>query len=260
MTAVNLEPKPSRDKLLESGGEFTISELIDFSLGEEVSPGARRVLYVDDIVPVRLIPLELSLAAEEFFFKDADIKSTLQILRFAYCFYRSCVNRRMEVPLAQVEGGWEWLQPANFPWTDFDAVKLMAFAIEGGREVDTPLAITYQGSTEDKFNFLTGKVTRTEVSDLRSRPNDVVKFKVRKLGDIRMVNQMAWQQFSNKVFANGLLYAIEDIEKGVADTNKLKDLISFLFKDLRESVRMPVLRYAKFGETPSGENLLINSF
>ena len=71
---------------------------------------------------------------------------------------------------------------------------------------------------------------------------------------------MAWQQFSNRVFANGMARAIDEIKKGQADENEVLEFINFLFDDLRKPINLPGVKYARAGEIPTSRNLMITRF
>lgn len=209
----------SRDELLETGGSFTVKELREFALGKEVIPGGRESLYISDEVPVRLIPSNLSITAEELY-RDGDIKSPIELLRSGYNLYRGCVNRGFEVPLALNNDAYEWPEPSLFPWNDVEGVSLAAFALSHGE------------------------------------PGKVLSFKIKRLGDVRMMNLVDWQNLSNRVFARGLSDAVQNLRTCVENSLDVAGFLEYIFCDLRGSVKLPVLRYARANETPSCGNML----
>ena len=254
----------SREELLESGGEFIVEELIDVGLSGKRGDKERSLLFVNDYVPVRLLPLKLSLAVEERWRLPGSDKTALRILKSAYYIYRGCVNQSMEAPMCLNNGVWEWPEPVSCHWDDLEALLFIGMFMGAERKAESAYVVTVgDGDLVRSQDILTGEVKEQKVAQLVARPNVFVKYHIPKLADVRVVNSMAWQLFSNKVFANGLARAIEDMEAGTANEGNLKSFFSFLFNDLREPIKMPVVRYASSREQSVKEdcgNLFILGF
>lgn len=254
----------SREELLESGGEFSVEELIDVGLDGKKGDKERRLLFVNDYVLVRLLPLKLLDAVEEHHRSSGLDKIALRVLRAAYFVYRGCVNQSMEAPVYLQNGAWEWPEPVNYHWNDLEELLFMGMLMGAEKRVESARVVTTEeGDVVRSQDLITGVVTSLKVAAIVARPQELVKYQIPRLADVRFVNSMAWKLHSNRVFANGLARAIEDLDAGVADQGGIDDFFSFLFKDLREPTRMPVVRYAKQGEktvgVPSG-NLFILQF
>lgn len=245
------ERVPSRDELLESGGDFTVEELRNFGLGpEEVCGGniARPLLYINDRIPLRLIPNRLVSTLTVASQMEFDPKFILETLHSAFVIYRECVNRDFEAPVVLEENAWQWPDPVLCGWDDLDGINYLGLAMGSMADVNTTTISVVEADKRISKDILTGKITEERLSNLRLNPDKILKFKVRKLSDLRMVNSQSWQQLTLRSYALGVMRAIDSVKQNGVD----KDIENFARYLLREALgfvtNVPAVRYAKDGE------------
>lgn len=82
-----------------------------------------------DHQPLRYAPLEVISTAKSYLEKTGDLVQTAAYIVSAYEFFRGCVcwgESRLGVPLTFKHDAFEWLEPANFDWSDFDLISFYA--------------------------------------------------------------------------------------------------------------------------------------
>ena len=87
--------------------------------------------------PIRYAPAEVISTARSHLGQTGDFAKTASYVMDAYEFFRGCVcwgEARIGVPLILVDGVFEWLEPANFDWSDFDLINFYAEAAGTGFE------------------------------------------------------------------------------------------------------------------------------
>lgn len=253
-----------RNEILQTGGKFTVRELREFGLGPEtkdkVGNTGRELLYINDIVPVRLVPRSLLQRATILWTENHDIKQTIESLYTSFYIFRECVNTELEVPLIKKEDNiWEWPEPEGFSWGDEQTktYALLFGAYEKRNEVE--LSVT-EGNTVHTLLPQSGIVSSTEVADLIAHPDEHIRFSIPSLNDVRMINQQAWQQHALQTWAGygKLGTAFDEILERTLDTGWADNYFMSMVIDLDLSpITMPVVRYASKKEQGSMNNLYI---
>lgn len=258
---------PSRNELLKLGGNFTVSELREFGLGQEkedyVSNVGRELLYINDVVPVRLIPNSLLSLAENLLEETADIGQVIEPIWTSFYVFRVCVNKELEVPLVKKEDGvWEWPEPTDFAWGDENTKTLALMFGAYGRQNEASVSVV-EGNTIHKLSVSSGTVSEKKVSDLVAHPEKHIKYKIPVLNDVRMINQQAWQIHALRNWAgrNHLASAFSNLINQSLDRKKAEGYFLSMIDVLsQKTLDMPVVRYAKEGERDSMDNLFILEF
>lgn len=78
-----------------------------------------------DHQPVRYTPNEVVLTAKSHLAKTGEFQKVSEYVIDAYNFFRGCVcwgKSTLGIPLIFNNEAYEWLKPANFDWSDFEAV------------------------------------------------------------------------------------------------------------------------------------------
>lgn len=258
--------QPSRKELLKTGGDFTVAELREFGLGEEKQVGGntgRELLYVDDIIPVRLIPNSLLSLAEETFRETNDIGAVIESLWTSFYVYRDCVNKELEVPLVKKgDDSWEWPEPTDFSWGD-ENTKTLALMMGAYKRQAGPVISVTEGDTVHRLDVLSGVISEEKASGLIAQPENHIKYKIPALQDVRMINQQAWQMHALRNWAGHakLMTAFDDlINQSLNRQNAEVYFTSMIEWYQQNTLDFPVVRYANKGETRSMSNLYILEF
>lgn len=257
----------SRSELLRTGGEFTVRELREFGLGrektDEVGNRGRELLYVDDVVPVRLVPRSLLDLAVEIRQESGRIENVIEALWTSFYVFRACVNKDLEVPLVKkTDGVWEWPEPATFRWGD-ETAKTLALMLGAYRRQNEASVSIIQGNTVHSLTLPSGVVSAEKVSDLVACPEEHLKYKVPTLADVRMINQQAWQTHALRTWAGRgrLATAFDEFITQELDTSWAEEYIMSMVDVLRNTpIKMPVVKYAGKNERVSAKNLFILEF
>jgi len=182
----------TRNELLKTGGDFTVEELREIALGEPEKDGGRPFLLLSTIEPVRLMPIKLQAAAAKEYEKSKDTKRVFDTLLSGFTIYRNSVNTGLMAPLVVNEGACEWPEPALFGWNDLDAVNFIGFAMGSKVKSDSVLITTQGGKVEKTLNLTTGETTTKELTEFAAHPDKNLKFRVKRVGDVRMINSASW--------------------------------------------------------------------
>ena len=127
-----------------------------------------------DHQPVRFAPQEVIFAAKSYLAKTGDFKQAAAYVMAAYEFFRGCVcwgEARIGVPLTLIDGAFEWLEPANFDWSDFDLINFYA-AKAGTGFADFGLDKSEPFLVDDfaKLGFVDSMVWQEDSAKLLLRP------------------------------------------------------------------------------------------
>lgn len=245
--------QPSRKELLKTGGNFTVKELREFGR-----------LYINDLVPVRLVPDSLLNLAENTWRETENIGHVIESMWTSFYVFRECVNTEFEAPLVKKpDGVWEWPDPTDFEWGD-ESTKTLALLFGAyGRQKEATVSVV-EGNTVHKLSLPSGVVSDEVVSDLVAHPDEHIKYKIPALGEVRMINQQAWQLHALRNWAGGgkLLSAFDDLINQELDTawaeKYFMDMVN-IFKE--KTLKMPVVRFAVEKEKAHlPNNLFITEF
>lgn len=126
-----------------------------------------------------------------------------------------------------------------------------------GKQDEAQISIT-EGNVINQLSLPSRTVTSREVPELVAHPDQHLKFKIPSLGEVRMINQQAWQTHSLKTWAGygSLGSAFGSLLMKKLDKNWAETYIMSMVDALKaKTIEMPVMRYAKSGEAPSSRNL-----
>lgn len=262
-----IDRQPSRNELLKTGGEFTVQELREFGLGPEERDEwenlGRQLFYVNDVVPVRLVPSSLLHLAESIWGETGEIGRVIESLWTSFHVFRECVNKGWEVPLVKKDDGiWEWPEPVGFEWGDEDTKTLAMLFGAYSRKKEVEVSVI-KGNTVHRLTLPSGIVSEEEVSDVVARPEEKIKLNIPALKDVRMINQQAWQNHALRTWAGQghLLTAFSDLINNKLDSSRAEDYIMSMVSVLKDDqANMPVVRYCKENEKRLASNLFILEF
>lgn len=246
----------SRDRLLETGGEYSIEDLREIGLGPEKSNGGRALLYASEAVPVNLIPHDLATALEELYAETSDARSLFQTLHSALYVYRECVNEDLEAALVKNGEAWEWPTPVLFSWKDIDAINFMGVAMGAMKKNDNVLVSIREGAQRAVTDLVTGQVKTEDVLGITGDPAKNFKFRIGKLANVRMVNSQTWQNITLRAYASNVIWVLEAVkerELNKAETDKYASELIKAFPKFK--VNLPAVRYSKSCEAPNAEFL-----
>lgn len=250
--------KLSRNELLMTGGEFTVQELREIALGEEDENGGRPLLTVSESCRLRLLPSKLQLAVRDILETSGDTRTAINVLHSAFVIFRECVSNEAVVPLLLgPDGVLEWLEPARFKWGDFDVVNFIGMALGSGQISNSAKVSVLEERLKYETDVFSGEKVVLEMSEFAAHPDRNLKFLVARLKDIRFMNSMTWQQLTLRVFATGLMRAVDDIRKGRLREEEARNFLKSLSsrEGASETPDLPVLRYAQENEQSDIESL-----
>ena len=259
--------EPSRNELLNVGGDFTVADLRSAGLGKEVEDEygnlGRELRSINDVVPTRLIPNSLLTLVENQWEQSQDITQVIESLWTSFSVFRATVNRGLQVPLVKKPDGlWEWPEPADFDWGD-EQTKLLALMLGAyGRKSGVSVTVT-KGNTVHRLSLADGVVSEEKVHEIVAHPEEHIRYKVPKLGDVRMINQQAWQMHALRTWVGvgHLMSAFDDMINQKLRTEDAETYIMSMVRILKDETHdMPVVRFEKDDEEGSDSNLFILEF
>lgn len=247
----------SRDRLLDGGGEFSVTELKEFGLASPLPSGGRTLLLVPEKFPARLVPDDLMHSLRASYSKNKDDKFFLQSLHSAFFIYRECVNQDIGAVFARYGEIWEWPTPALFSWKDLDAINFLGMAMGSFDRTDSVRVSVKEGDREIIRDLSTGQITQKDVAGIANSPSKNLKFEVQRLSDVRMINSQSWQSLMLNIFATSVMRAIDAIEsdRGKVDP-QIHQFVLQLSERLPGQISFPGVRYAKSGERSDASALL----
>jgi len=242
----------SRDRLLETGGEFSVNELRETGLGETDPDGGRSLLYVSEVAPVNLVPQNLAEALKDLYEKTSDERLFLQTLHSAFHIYRECVNDDLLAALCKKGSSWEWPETALFSWKDIDAINFMGTAMGAMKKNDSVSVTAREGDQKVTTDLFTGQVSTEKFAGITGNPAENFKYKVNRLADIRMINSQSWQTVTLRAYATAVMRALDSIKGREKSNTDLREFVNGLIEEFpKMKVDFPAGRYAKTGETPA---------
>jgi hypothetical protein len=259
------ESTPTRNELLQQGGNFSVHELREFGLGpKKLIDGnlGRSMLYVDDKVPVRLVPLALLDLAQAAINGTENVGPAIEMLWTSFYAYRATVNRDLMAPFVKKSDGvWEWPELTDSKWGD-EKTKTLAFLFGAYKRINEPTVAITEGNVQHSLQIVSGVVSNEVTSTLIAHPDEHVKYTIPYLSDVRMMNAQAWQTYSLRNWAGrGMLSTAFERFIGHEPDPEAADYIQSLLRQLHDNIiTFPVARFAGDNEKTSARSLYILEF
>lgn len=258
MVRTNIEALTSlpHEVVLEMGGQFTITEIRNLAfLG-----------FVNDYIPVRLIPAKLIQTLKDIYQGPENTLEFLYTLQAAYVLYRNSVNREsFTAPLVLKNEAYEWPEPVNLSWDSPNSLRFIGAALGAFEMTDKAVAITLLELGDEFYEKIvdiqTGQPSERQVAKLRAKTHEVVLYQIPKIADVAMLQNMAWQTFTLRRFALGLMRCSGDVQSGTFDPDKVASFIKYLLGMDEKTYQLPAIRFARSGEiTQTPSHLMITDF
>ncbi|MDP4031042.1 MAG: hypothetical protein U1C50_04380 [Patescibacteria group bacterium] len=255
-----------RSELLQSGGNFTLSELNGFGLGPETRGKdgniGRDMLYISEGVRLRQVPTSLLTSVKTNLENTHNIGQAIEPLWTSFYVYRECVTRLGELItpfVKKADGVWEWPDPADFSWGD-EQTKTLAMLMGAYKKEQEATVSVFEGNVKHKLSLPSGVVSSETLSDLVAKPYEHIKFKIPVLSEVRILNEPAWQDNSRR-WTSYLATAFNQFINQKPDSPKDEENIIALLDTLQKSVyEFPGVRYANSGEESNAQYLFTFNF
>ncbi len=219
-------------------GEYTISQLRSFAVT------ARKDAVIN---PVRVLPEAVTQTASELL-QEKPPADVIQYVNGAFYYYRAAIFRDPLVPVTEVNGAYEWLEPADFSWDDVDTVTEKGQWVKNFSNIKPGVAtLAYY---EEAIKELAGIGTPKPQTVLRRYKagekevaflEDTALFRVtpEKIGFLG--SQFSWQLKALDTFSSGLTYLQCYSAEGGVEDNALKVYVSTILKRTSEPFAEQVL-------------------
>lgn len=257
----------SRNELLQSGGNFTLSELNEFGKGPETRDEygtGRDMLYISQGVRIRQVPTSLLTSIKSNLENTHNIGPAIESLWTSFYVYRDCVSKLGELItpfVKKADGVWEWPDPADFSWGD-EQTKILAMLMGAYEKEPEATMSVFEGNVEHKLSLPSGVVSSETLSDFVAKPYEHIKFKIPVLSEVRMLNEPAWQEYSRRWtrFLSGTFDNFINHNHNPILPEKEANILK-LVDDLQKSVfEFPGVRYANSNEENNTQYLFTFNF